>query len=102
MTPGSFLAGTLALFVGLAAAATLASYSLPLRHSVVQRASFGAGAAAVLLGGLAYVLVAKGAGLGRLLVQRPLFVPAARLAGRELHAAEADAAAVEMTRIKTA
>ena len=101
VTPIAFLAGSLALFVGLAAAATLASYALPLRsHSLVQRASFGAGAAAVILGGLAYILVAKGAQLGRHLVSRPLFVPAAR---RDAAAdADIEMMRVEMTRVKTA
>ena len=49
----------------------------------------------------AYIIVAKGAALGRLLVSRPLFVPAARHDG----GADADAAGVEMAssrRSKTA
>lgn len=102
ITPAAFLVGSLALFLGLAAAATLVTYALPLRgHSLAQRASFGAGAAALTLGGFAYIIVAKGAALGRLLVSRPLFVPAAHRDG----GADASSPGVELAtsrRSKTA
>jgi SacI homology domain len=77
LTPFGFLTGSVLLFFGLATTVAVSS-SLVMRTlpppSLAQRLAYGFGAAAFVMGGLAYALISKGVGFGKNMVSKPQFV----------------------------
>jgi hypothetical protein len=69
-----FLTGGLLLFVGIATTVALSSHALLKGPTDAQRLLWGAGAAALLLGGFAYIALSKGSSFGRNLVSTPKFI----------------------------
>lgn len=73
MQSGFFVQAFL-FFATLTAFASAAVSVVVPKQSLAVRTSLGAGFAALVVGGIAYVLLAKGASFGKLLVSQPKFI----------------------------